>query len=161
MKWSIALLGTVACATPAPVAPSNHCPGHDDLASLLAQPVDLDLRVHDDFGWDPSCKSPPEHVVRVTIDNAPWCEVRIPCTTTIQAPAPTFPCTGKPLKAGARHIGVELDARPATEMLRTMSLPAFDYTRDGSVFVGAHVSVWVDDKTILIDPPTASEQLMM
>jgi hypothetical protein len=62
---------------------------------------------------------------------------------------------------GARTLDVQIDGLPASDMIRTMSLPAFDRSRDGSFVFGAQVEVWVSETQIIIDPPTASPAMMM
>jgi hypothetical protein len=161
MKRAIALLVAGGCGGPQAPVPAKPCPAHDDLAKLLAQPVELELRIVERFNWAASCAAIPQHVVRVRVDNQPWCETTIQCDKALRAPPRSFACAGKPIAAGARTLGVELDDQPESLMQITVSLPAFDYAQDGSVFLGAHVKVRVDEQTIRIDPPTVLPQKMM
>jgi hypothetical protein len=153
-----------ACAGAPPVVVSNAgCPDASggEVARALSQPVALEVVVLDELAWGGSCAAHPQRVVRVGVDRKPWCSVTIPCTTTIQAPPRAFACQGPPVAPGARTLEVEIDGVPAADMLRTMSLPAFDRARDGSLMFGAQVSVWVSEAQILIDPPMVTRGLMM
>jgi hypothetical protein len=147
-----------ACASSAPAARAPVCPKPaDPLASMLAVPVDLAISVHDVLESRASCDGTTPEVVRVQIDRKPWCQVSIPCTTTIHAPPPSFDCGGAPVEAGAHVVGVELAGHPATLMLRTMSVPAFEKV-GGQFMLGAYVSVWVASDRIIIDPPTVTRE---
>jgi hypothetical protein len=163
---SSALVAIAACGGAPPPTQSiqnTGCPDTHtgDVVRALSEPVALDIVVLDLLSWGTSCTTHPQRVVRVGIDRKPWCSVTIDCTTTIQAPPRAFPCTGPPVAPGARTLGVEIDGLPASLMLRTMSLPAFDRARDGTFVFGAHVDVWANETQILIDPPTANPTLMM
>jgi hypothetical protein len=128
-----------------------------ELVRALSEPVTLELLVMNGLLWEGSCDGKAPRVVRVGIDRKPWCEVAVTCSRVISA---AFACKGPPIAAGAHVVQVELADAPSSLMLRTMSLPAFDKTKDGHFVFGAHVAVWVRDQGILIDPPTATAEAM-
>jgi hypothetical protein len=78
----------------------------------------------------------------------------------MRAPPEAYACEGAKLDAGEHLVGVEIADKPASLMLRTMSLPAFDKEGSGVSF-GAHVRVWVHEDLIIIDPPTVSSRPML
>ena len=161
MRSSVLLVAACAGSPPPVLHSSCPDPGGGDVVRALSEPVALEVAVLDELAWGASCAGHPQRVVRVGVDRKPWCSVTIPCTTTIQAPPRSFACKGPPVAPGARTLEVEIDGIPAVDMLRTMSLPAFDRGRDGSFVFGAHVSVWVSETQILIDPPTAVPTMTM
>jgi hypothetical protein len=168
MRRALAVLVAELCACVADhgaAAPSRPPPvvrrcAADPPLDLLRQPVELDLLVLAAFRPPLTCAGTAARAVRASLDDKPWCEVSVPCTTTISAPPRSFACTGPAVVAGQHRLGVEISGEPSSLVVRTLSFPAIDRTSDGSFILGAHVRVWADDDTIDIDPPTAMRQMM-
>jgi hypothetical protein len=148
------------CASPqicppvmvAPVAPAT-------APKPVLVPVDLDLHLVAGFETCPGAR----RAFVITVDGIHAGTIDVACTEivgVIRAPPPSYTLTVPSVKPGAHVIRVH--EANGVSGAGTIMLPALQASPDGAaVFVGGHVRVWVTDREVRIEPPTAFGQKMM
>ena len=139
------------CASAAP------CPPPKPAQAKVLVPVDLALHLIAGFqactgsvrGFD------------VQLDGSPVGALEVPCSEivgVVRAPPPTASLTIANVAPGDHVLRIG-DRGSSLVGEETITLPALQVTADGrGLFAGGHVRIWVDDREIRIDQPSAMPQ---
>jgi len=145
--------GSATQAAPIDVEVRSAAPCPDAL-TFLNDPIELEMRLVASFN---ACEGESRDF-RVRVDDREPQTVRVPCADVVEvvrAPPPSYPLEPVVVQSGSHELHV-VDASTGKALRAELVLPAVQVTSDGgSLMLGAHVQIRVDDDLVTVGEPTA------
>ncbi|HSO34294.1 MAG TPA: hypothetical protein VLT33_17280 [Labilithrix sp.] len=114
----------------------------------------LHLHVYDGVSGTPACASGQKVHVTAYLDEQSVGEADVPCLDAERTPPAVVHIEGPVPAPGMHELRVDVQtARGVVQGKTLLSLPAFDFARDGRFNMGAEVSVGIGPDDLAIGPP--------